>query len=135
MTNPEQAAAGGLIGPKGMARIGTMLDDPGTGATMPGSFRVELDKLPQLRTDLEAVKAKYREIYIESLGLRQIPEPGKDEVSTQAAVGLSELAGDADGQLGWCAQQAQERVQGMIEQVDRIIATYRDADEASEMGR
>ena len=43
MTNPEQAGAAGTIGPKGMARIGTVVDDPASGISMPGSFRVELD--------------------------------------------------------------------------------------------
>lgn len=137
MTNPEQAAAaaGGPIGPEGMAQIGTVVDDPATGTSMPGSFRVELDKLPKLLTDLEAVKGKYEEIRWVAGDLRDIPAPGRDDVSTQAATALGQRAGNGHGELGWCATQARQRVQEMIEQVKGIINTYRNADEASEMGR
>lgn len=136
MTNPEQAAAAaGAIGPKGMARIGTVVDDAASGASMPGSFRVELDRLPQLLTDLEAVRDKYEEILRESRGARDIPPPGKDEVSTRAAMELGALAGDGSGQLGWCASQARARVQEMIDQVNGIISTYREVEDANEMGR
>lgn len=135
MTNPEQAAAGGPIGPKGMARIGTVLDDPATGTSMPGFFRVELDKLPQLRTELEAVRDKYDQIHQEATRLRHIPSPGKDEVSTRAATELGALAGDGSGQLGWCADQARARVQEMIDQVNGSISTYRNIEDANEMGQ
>ncbi len=135
MTNPGQAGAGGPIGTKGVARIGTVLDDPATGTSMPGFFRVELDKLPQLHTELEAVRDKYDEIRREAARLRHIPAPGKDEVSTRAATELGALAGDGSGQLGWCADQARARVQEMIEQVKRIISTYRKVEDANEMGQ
>lgn len=126
MTNPEQAEA---------ERIGTTLDDPASGTSMPGFFRVELDRLPQLLADLEAVRDKYEEIRWMSGDLRDIPAPGRDEVSTQAAMTLGQRAGDGHGELGWCATQGRQRVQEMIEQVNAIINTYRTADEASEMGR
>ena len=135
MTNPEQAGAAGPIGPQGMARIGTVVDDPASGTSMPGSFRVELDKLPRLLTDLEAVRDKYDAIHREATRLRDIPPPGKDEVSTRAATELGALAGDGSGQLGWCAEQARARVQEMIDQVNGIINTYRNVEDANEMGR
>ncbi len=138
MTTPEQGAAGGGLGPAGgaaVARIGTVLDEPATGTAMPGFFRVELDKLPQLRTDLEAVKAKYDDIRRESFRLRHIPAPGTDEVSTRAATELGALAGDESGQLGWCADQARARVQDMLDQVNGIVNSYRSVEDANEMGR
>ena len=78
---------------------------------------------------------KYEDIRGEAARLRDIPPPGKDDVSTRTAIELGALAGDRSGQLGWCAEQARTRVQEMIDQVNGIINTYRNVEDANEMGQ
>lgn len=117
------------------AMLRTVAFDRAVGpAPVTGYYAVDLDQLPQLRTDLEGVQDIYREIYNESLGLRDITAPGLEEASTAAAQALSRTSGDEPGQLGWCAQQAYDVVGRMISEVDAILLTYRNAEDANVMG-
>ncbi|MGH4019970.1 MAG: hypothetical protein ACRDT0_12170, partial [Pseudonocardiaceae bacterium] len=104
-----------------------------TGAGGAGHFAVDMDKLPQLRKDLEAVRDIYDDIYVKSLRLRDLTAPGRDRVSTRAAEALSEMSGDGEGQLGGCAKAARDRMDEAIAEIDRILAGYRQAEESSEM--
>lgn len=101
---------------------------PGGGAVEPvpsgGYFQVDLDRLPQLLVDLEAIRDSYQSIQARSASMRELVAPGNDLVSTGATAELSRWAGDEPGQLGWAAQQARDRVQEMIEQVATVLESY-----------
>lgn len=115
------------------AMITNTLRAESAGGGSAGHFAVDLDRLPQLRADLEAVRDIYQGIYRQSQHLRDLTAPGKDRVSTRAAVMLGEMSGDGDGQLGGCAAAARDRMTEAIAEIDRLSATYRRAEESSEM--
>lgn len=115
------------------AMIKTAVNDPAVGGAASGYFAVDLDALPGLRTDLEAVRDRYNEIQRDADDLRHIPAPGQDEISMTAARELGELAGNEPGQLGWCAREAAMSVQAMIDEVDALLGSYRNAEDSSVM--
>lgn len=124
---------GGIVA--GAALIRTMIDDPALGGPQTGRFEVDMDRLPQLRTDLEDVRLRYMAILNRSYDLRALQAPGEDRVSRRAADELSRWAGDEPGQLGWSSRQAMDRVQEMIDQVDAILLAYRTAEESNDFPR
>jgi phosphate uptake regulator len=140
----EHDDAGGLMPPGAMPEnLATLVRPPAAGSAplldmasiLEGSaqhFQLDLDQAPKAIATFRQVAHDLRILRAEARRLAEVPAPGLDAVSINAAREIGQWAGSEDpGSLRWALASGALELEKAADALERSLATYRDTDEGN----
>jgi hypothetical protein len=95
-------------------------------------FRLDLDQAPQTITTFRQVASEMRDLMDEARRLADIPAPGLDAVSVNAAREIGQWAASEEpGSLRWALESGAIQLEKAADALERSLATHRNTDEAT----
>jgi hypothetical protein len=113
-------------GPARTQDLVSILSDPAQ------HFRLDLDQAPQAIATFRQVADEMRDLMDEALRLADIPAPGLDAVSINAAKEIGQWAASEEpGSLRWALESGAVQLEKAADALERSLATHRNTDEAN----
>ncbi len=95
-------------------------------------FQLDPDQAPQAITAFRQAAEDLRDLMVDAMSLANVRAPGLDAVSINAAKEIGRWAAGADaGSLRSALESGAIQLEKTADALERSLATYRDADEAS----
>ncbi|MGH3784617.1 MAG: hypothetical protein ACRDRO_29380 [Pseudonocardiaceae bacterium] len=113
-------------GPAPMQDLASILSDPAQ------HFQLDLDQAPQAIAAFRQVAQGMRDLMDEARLLANVPAPGLDAVSINAAKEIGQWAVSEDpGSLRWALESGVIQLEKTAKALERSLATHRNTDEVN----
>jgi hypothetical protein len=115
-----------VAGPAPMQDLASILGDPAQ------HLQLDLDQAPQAIAAFRQVAQGMRDLKVEAGRLAEVPAPGMDAVSINAAMEIGQWAiNDEPGSLQWALESGAAQLEKAAKALKRSLASYRNTDEVN----
>jgi hypothetical protein len=121
-----------VAGPAPVQDLVSILGDPAQ------HFQLDLDQAPQAIAAFRQVAQGMRDLKVEAGRLAEVPAPGFDAVSINAAKEIGQWAiSEEPGSLQWALESGATQLEKAAKALERSLASHRNTDEvnATHLGR
>ncbi|MGH3833007.1 MAG: hypothetical protein ACRDRS_21640 [Pseudonocardiaceae bacterium] len=95
-------------------------------------FQLEPDQAPPAIANFRQAAQRMRDLMVEAVRLTNVPAPGLDAVSLNAALEIGRWAGnDEPGSLRWALDSGAIQLEQSAEALEQSLASYQSTDEAN----
>ena len=115
-----------VAGPAPVQDLTSFLGDPAQ------HFQLDLDQAPQTIAAFRQVAQGMRDLKVEAGRLAEVPAPGFDAVSINAAKEIGQWAiSEEPGSLQWALESGAAQLEKAAKALERALASHRNADEVN----
>jgi hypothetical protein len=115
-----------VAGPAPVHDLASILGDPAQ------HFQLDLDQAPQAIAAFLQVAQGMRDLKVEAGRLAEVPPPGMDAVSINAAKEIGQWAiSDEPGSLRWALESGATQLEKAAKALERSLASHRNTDEVN----
>lgn len=95
-------------------------------------FQLDLDQAPQAITAFRQVAQGMRDLMVDAVRLSNVPAPGLDAVSINAAKEIGQWAASVEpGSLRWALESGALQLEKAADSLEQSLATHRNSDEVN----
>jgi hypothetical protein len=95
-------------------------------------FQLDLDQAPQAIAAFRQVAQGMRDLMVDAVRLSNVPAPGLDAVSINAAKEIGQWAASVEpGSLRWALESGALQLEKAADSLEQSLATHRNSDEVN----